>query len=431
MKPWVALFRVILACFSFSLAAAPALAAGDIEFDAAKDSVHNVGADKCKKCHEEIHRQWVSSMHANSSALKDPIHGAFYKNVMGDPTQEGLRDKKGKYPVCLKCHAPVAAVEGKTKLDAKDAYSDGVSCVTCHSFSGFKGTDRPDGKPLYGIDAYDVDSTSLYGPNGISYTLERTPDDATWPTPVHHPVPIQGNKAELFKSNDACMGCHEKRSNFHGAPLCRTGDEYRTDDSFVACQACHMPVVTVPKLEDGKVVEGEFVTIADHTMGGGHDQKMVARGITMDVETKKKNGDLAVTITVRNRLPHDFPTGAPFRNFYLKVASYDGEGNELWKNYKVHPIKDDPKAAFWYALGDDSGKPVPPPKATKVLANTRLKPNESRTLEYAVPDTPETAIIRVEALYDLLLPPIKAKVKGKIPDELLVPKLAASAEIRL
>ena len=124
-------------------------------------SLHHVPAESCKQCHEEIYMQWASSMHANSSALKDPIHGAFYRNVMGDPTEEGLR-KKGKYPVCLKCHAPVAAIEGKTKLDAAPAYANGISCVTCHSFSAFKGNDSPEGKPWYGVDAYEIDSEKLW-----------------------------------------------------------------------------------------------------------------------------------------------------------------------------------------------------------------------------------------------------------------------------
>ena len=97
----------------------------------------------------------------------------------------------------------------------------------------------------------------------------------------------------------------------------------------------------------------------------------------------------------------------------------------------MHPIKDDPKSAFWYTLGDAEGKPTVPPKATQVLADTRLKPNEERTLTYEVPVTADTKIVRAEALYDLLLPPIKANMKGKLPDDLLKPKLAASAEVRL
>lgn len=396
----------------------------------AAQTVQHVDPMSCKNCHEEIYKQWSGSMHANSSALKDPIHGAFYKNVIGDPTQEDVKAKNGKYPVCLKCHAPVAALEGKTKLDAKPAYAQGIGCTTCHSFSAFKGTDTPDGKPLYGTDAYVMDTASLHGPSGISYTTERTPEDATWPTPVHHPVPMEGNKSELFKSNDACMGCHEKRSNPHGTPLCRTGNEYRSGKNFVSCQACHMSIVTVPKLKDGQVVPGETVSIPDHSMAGGHDGKMITRGIALSMETQREGDTIKATLTVRNRLPHAYPTGAPFRNFFIRIATYDKDGQMLWKNYEVHPIKDDPKAAFWYTLGDEAGKPTMPPKATQVLADTRLKPNEVRTLEYEIPVKPGTSILRAEALYDLLLPPIKANMKGKLPEELLTPKLAASAEVR-
>ncbi len=397
----------------------------------ADTSVHHVEAKACKQCHEEIYQQWQGSMHANSSALNDPIHGAFYRQVMGDPLQEDLKSKKGQYPVCLKCHAPVAALENKTKLDAKPAYAAGVGCTTCHSFSRFNGTESEAGKPLYGVDAYEMDTDTLHGPSGISYTTERTPEDATWPTPVHHPIPLAGNEAELFKSNAACMGCHEKRNNFHGTPLCRTGDEYASSESFVNCQACHMAIVTVPKLKDGQVVPGETVSIPDHRMAGGHDAKMISRGISMSMQTERDGDTLKATLTVRNRLPHAYPTGAPFRNFFIRVASYDKDGKLLWKNYQVHPIKDDPKSAFWYTLGGPDGKPTLPPKATQVLSDTRLKPNEVRTLEYQIPLDAATHIVRAEALYDLLLPPIKGKLKGKIPDELLQPKLAASAEIRL
>jgi len=393
-------------------------------------SLHDVAPEACKQCHEEIYQQWKGSMHANSSALKDPIHGAFYNLVAGDPTQEGVKTKKGKYPVCLKCHAPVAAMEKKTKLDAKPSYANGISCVTCHSFISFKGNETKEGKPLYGIDAYNIDTTSLHGPSGNTYTTERVPEGSKWPTPINHTVPLQGNSAALFKSNDACMGCHEKRSNSKGTPLCRTGQEYRDAKNFVACQSCHMSIVTVPKLKDGKVIDGQTVSIADHSMAGGHDGKMITRGIAMTMETKKAGETIKVKLTIRNRLPHSYPTGAPFRNFFIKVAAYDKDGKELWKNFKIHPIKDDPKAAFWYTLGDEAGKPTSPPKATQILSDSRLQPNETRTLEYDIPNQAGTAIIRAEALYDLLLPPLKGKFKGKIPAELMKPKLAASAEVR-
>lgn len=397
---------------------------------AEKSAIHHVGAEVCKQCHEEIYQQWQGSMHAQSSALKDPIHGAFYRNVAGDPTQEGIK-LHGKPPVCLKCHAPVAAIDKTTKLDAADAYGAGVNCVSCHTLAKFKGSNTPEGKPLYGIDAYMVDKNYLHGPAGKTYTADRVPDNAAWPTPVHHPIPLLGNNVSMFQSNDACMGCHEKRSNFNKVALCTTGDEYRAAQANTNCQSCHMGIVSVPKLKNGQVVPNEFVSIADHSMGGGHDPRMVMRGLAMEMATEVTDTAINATVTLHNRLPHAYPTGAPFRNVYLKIAAYDARGKELWRNYKVHPIKDDPKSALWYTLGDASGKPTSPPQATQVLADTRLKPNEVRVLKYEIPRTVEMAIVRAEALYDLLLPPIKAKVRGKIPDALLRPHLAASAEVRL
>ena len=121
----------LLRTMAWAAAALAGLSVSSIQAEE-KVSIHHVGPVACKQCHEEIYNQWKGSMHANSSALKDPIHGAFYRNVVGDPTQEGVR-KGGKYPVCLKCHAPVAALDKKTKLDAAEAYANGISCVTCHA----------------------------------------------------------------------------------------------------------------------------------------------------------------------------------------------------------------------------------------------------------------------------------------------------------
>lgn len=402
-------------------------------------SVLHVPAEACQQCHAEIYQQWQGSMHANSSALKDPIHGAFYRNVMGDPTAEGVRGpniptKKDNYPVCLQCHAPIAAAENKTKLDAKPAYANGVGCTTCHTFNAYHGIKDPKtGKPRYGIAAYEQNPYTLYGPSGITYSTDtQQTANPNWPHPVFHTIPLQGNKANLFGSNDICMGCHEQRNNSFGTPLCITGAEYAKGGSFTNCQACHMPNVTVPKLHNGQPIPGQFVTIADHTMGGGHDAKMLSRSVSLDMALNIQADNINVTLKLHNRLPHSFPTGAPFRLAYLKLAAYDQTGKVLWQNYQRNPVIDDPKAAFWYTLGNaNTGKPTPPPLATAVLQDSRLNPNETRVLTYAIPASLKPAIVRAELFYDLLLPPLKASMQGKLPAELLQSKLVTAAEERL
>ena len=89
---------------------------------AADTPIHHVSSETCKTCHKDVYKQWSKSMHASSTALKDPIHATFYKKVVGDPTKEDVKHKaSGKYPVCLQCHAPNAARDKTTKLDAKPA----------------------------------------------------------------------------------------------------------------------------------------------------------------------------------------------------------------------------------------------------------------------------------------------------------------------
>ena len=297
----------------------------------ANESLHHVSAKECKICHEDIYSQWKGSMHANSTALKDPIHGAFYNAVIGNPEQEGIK-KKGKYPVCLQCHAPAAAKDGKTNLAAMQVYNEGVNCVACHTISSFKGTQKVEGGLRLGTQAYEFSDTSLQGP-GTNHT---NPD---W----KHPVFQNSANPEVFKTSAVCMGCHDQRKNSNKVALCQTGDEIASSEGSSNCLNCHMPIV------NGK---------ADHSLLGGHSAKMVSKGLVMTMATETNNKTLEVTIKMSNQLPHNFPTGAPFRNVYVKLTGYDIQGQEVWVSSQSHPAKDDKKAMFMYGLGDAEGNPA-------------------------------------------------------------------------
>ncbi|HID81410.1 MAG TPA: cytochrome c family protein [Chromatiales bacterium] len=374
---------------------------------------HEVSAEVCGSCHKEIYAEWKGSMHAQSSALVDPIHGAFYRKVVGDPKQEGVT-KKGKFPVCLRCHAPNAAIRKKTKLDSKIAFNEGVNCVFCHTLTKFKGTTKPNGKLRLGQAAYENSTTALQAPSGKNYSTAEKPEGASVTTPGFHPFPMEGGNSALLKSNDVCMGCHDRRNNFHGVPLCATGTEIADSKVFTSCQSCHMATVN-----------GH----ADHSMAGGHTEDMVRRAVIMDLNVSKKDGQYQATVKILNKLPHKFPTGAPFRNVYLKLTAYDDGGNVVWQNYKTHPMKEDPKAMFVYTLGDDEGKPAMPPKAKKVLSDTRLEPNTEKSLSYQIPAS-GIKVVRAELLYNLLLPKLVTQLDKVLTDDLRNPKQAAFAEVR-
>lgn len=342
-------------------------------------------------------------MHANSTALKDPIHGTFYKAVIGDPTKEGVK-KKGKYPVCLQCHAPAAAKDGKTDLSALPVYNEGINCVACHTISTFKGTKKAEGGMRLGTEAYEFSDTSLQGP-GTNHS------DADW----QHPFFQNTANPDVFKTSAVCMGCHDQRKNSNKVALCQTGGEIAKSDGSINCLSCHMPVV------NGKV---------DHSLLGGHSAKMVSKGLLMTMETVKGNEVLDVTIKLKNQLPHKFPTGAPFRNVYVKLTGYDKDGQEAWVSSQSHPVKDDKKAMLMYSLGDADGKPAPPPKATQVLGDSRLKPHEERLLTYSIPKQ-NIVKVRAVAYYDLLLPPMKKKFSAPKHKELITSKVIATTENKI
>ncbi len=378
---------------------------------------HHLSAEACRECHQEIYQQWQSSMHANSTAIKDPIHGAFYNALVGSPHEEDMKHKaSGKYPVCLKCHAPNAARDTKTKLDAIPAYNEGVNCLTCHMIKGYKGVlPKAEGEKMkLGVDAYEM-SDVLQGPSGKVFTqmpIATPPPESGLAVPSFHPFPMESNTA-ILRTSEVCLGCHEQRNNPNGVPLCNTGSEFRAAGSF-NCQQCHMPV------NKG---------YADHSMMGGHSGAMLERGVILTLDAKKQDDNINATVTLKNMLPHKMPTGAPFRNMYVKLAAYNALGQPLWQNFKKHPIKDDPKSMFMLKLLDDNNKPAPPPKATKQGKDTRLEPRETRSIEYSLP-AKDVAVVRAELYYDLLLPPLKKKFQS-IPPELKKSRVIARSEMRI
>jgi len=401
---------------------------------AGDDSIHHVSAEVCKNCHKDIYKQWKGSMHANSTALKDPIHGTFYRKVMGDPTKEGVKSKSGKYPVCLQCHAPNAAKDKVTKLDTKPAYSEGVNCIACHTLTNFKGIDTPTkGKLQLGLKAYEVsDKIQAPGRNSNNKLAALTAsgdefgfgggDEDKKPNPHLGQavtldgkdipsLPMEANPQQQRTSN-ACMGCHDRRNNAHGVPLCATGNEYIASQSQVDCLSCHMATAN---------------GIADHSMGGGHNMGMLQRSVMFMMKSDKNGDKIHSTVTITNKQPHTMPTGAPFRNIYLKVAAYDKSGNVVWENAKGHPAKADPQAFMFMTLKDEKDQPTAPPTAKKLGDDTRLKAFEARDLSYDIP-AKGVVLVRAELYYNLLWPSLVKKFSKKIPADVMAPKLIATAE---
>jgi hypothetical protein len=166
--------------------------------------------------------------------------------------------------------------------------------------------------------------------------------------------------------------------------------------------------------------------VADHSMGGGHDPAMLKRAVVFDVDAVQDGDVLKTTVYLKNQLPHAMPTGAPFRNLFIKLTAYDEQGEVVWQNAEDHPSKSDPQAYLSYALTDDAGMPAPPPTATKPGDDTRLKPHEERELAYEIP-AEGVVLVRGELFYNLLWPGLVEKF-SHLPTELTDPVMIAEYE---
>ncbi|ALG69415.2 cytochrome c family protein [Beggiatoa leptomitoformis] len=359
---------------------------------------HQLSTAICGACHQDIFAQWQSSMHAQSTALSDPVHGGIYKEVVGSPTTEGIT-LKGAYPVCLNCHAPNAALVTKTKLDDAN-YHEGVSCVTCHTAKHFKGIFDDKGAVLFGIQTYLLSNTHLQSPSGRYLAPEL---DAT------HPFPMEPNQT-MLRTSQVCVGCH---SQFHVL-----ASEPNTQPT-PTCQSCHMP----------KINESTH-----HAIAGGHSEVMIKRAVIVTLETQAEGKTLKTQVHLQNILPHYFPDGSPLRNAYLKLTAYSKEGQLVWHNFQSFPPvdTDDPQAFLSLIVVNETGdvQPILPHQITEkdIRSDTRLRPYEKRTLRYEI-TADNITVIRAELIYNLLPYDVINKFT-ELTGDLTNPVVAGMAEIR-
>src|SRR5258708_3047854 len=95
--------------------------------------------NECKKCHANHYNDWSGSMHAYAS--DDPVFLAM--------NARGQRETGGALgDFCVRCHAPLALHEGKTKdgtdLGSVDPKYKGINCFYCHAVDASNGVnDNP------------------------------------------------------------------------------------------------------------------------------------------------------------------------------------------------------------------------------------------------------------------------------------------------
>jgi len=315
----------------------------------------------CEACHQEISAKWETSRHANSHFSKnDLFRQSLAYMVQKNPTSI-LDEVKVS---CAKCHNPRLAKSGMSdeekvglllgdsdttksfhKMLNNKNMKNGINCVVCHNVESIH-LNKKEGSQGMGSITFGEQGT-MFGPF----------DDAI--SPYHKTAQrdhFVGNNPKL------CFACHFSAKNKHGVEVYATGKEYEAfSQDKEGCKDCHM----------SKPREGYA---SNHAAVGEKPKKRMVRThrfasvdnsniMTDYVDIKAKTEGNTFVLTLKNRTPHNIPTGYGLREILLKVTFLDKDDHVL----KTHLYR---LGATWK---DAKGELTIPHLATTKSRDTRLK----------------------------------------------------------
>jgi len=258
--------------------------------------------------------------------------------AMGPGVFAQIHDQPALTAGCIRCHAPLAEQPKNPHLAA-----DGMTCSACHSRAHEKFGPPPNAKTL-------LAPVSQYpSPHG------------------------RMNVRDFFEDVEFCATCHQFKEGsaerVHGTFLQNTVEEWKASRAAregKTCQTCHMP--------DRR-----------HFFRGIHDPETVRSGVrwAFDAQTVGSRAVGRMTLT-NTSAGHYFPTYV-VPEVWMRIELKDARGGILAASERLIARK------LSFALG----------KWTEI-SDTRLRPDETATLDYNGPIPPGalTIVGRVVVLPD-------------------------------
>lgn len=295
---------------------------GGLAGPAAADTDPMKSPEYCGGCHTRIFQEWKSS--AMGTDLSNPIVYQFYTGTNGKGEQDGMGFQPfthGEKGDCADCHVPQLVMnehkvgrEVDLGLAMKEKLDHGISCNWCHTISHVnleKGADGRYKTRVFETVVQDTSGTKL-GP------IKNAKSPA-------HPT----RYSALHKDSKLCGTCHLNQEKFLSISAYddwkQAFDAGKTKDT---CQTCHMP------LHKGKVevaVGGPKRSgVRSHAFPGAHDPAILAKALSLKVDTTVQDGLLTVKTVVENvGAGHKVPGSGPIRNVILKIDVTDANGQPL------------------------------------------------------------------------------------------------------
>jgi hypothetical protein len=294
---WIVLCSLVSAFFLWRLIRPLNIFVVDDRFErpvavATPEGLKSVSARECRACHEDIYREWATSMHAR--AWQDPYFQVDFKF-------------DGSQQICLNCHTPLEnqqenlvvgfrdRAKFKPLLKPNPAYDptlreEGVTCAICHVRDG-----------------------KIVGP----FASETAP----------HPVVVDPDMASGF---GPCARCHIVTNSrwdvFYRIPPCGTVAEISETGQRPDCIGCHMPPVVRPYAGGGVPRSGRR-----HLFQGGHVPEMVRSALEVSQRMKELGGGKVTCVVSLTNVgaAHFLPTGTPDRHLSLELRLLDGKGKTI------------------------------------------------------------------------------------------------------
>jgi predicted CXXCH cytochrome family protein len=234
----------------------PVLAAESPRPDIQKEGY--AGSESCKKCHEDIHKEWTITRHAQ--AFSSPIFQRDWSKVNSDVK-------------CLECHTT-----GYDPATGKFT-QEGVACESCH---GPFQSDHPD-KPM-----------PLTPDADLCQTCHKTTTDE-WHASKHSQAGIQCQDCHNPHSQtpkaktitELCTNCHKERGD--------TFTHSTHSSSGLECSNCHM--FSKPRTDDpigGLVATGHTFSVGSEACIGCHQDTVHTRD-----EIVKLSGQVAESAVLK------------------------------------------------------------------------------------------------------------------------------------
>lgn len=316
---------------------------------------------KCKRCHERVYEEW------ETSPLSKSIHSPAFRAAL----DAFLRSPMGKDKAqCFRCHAPHVREFPESaqlfidQVKAGDPSLDGVACSQCHLI---KQVDRAKSPPE---PTYEIGGKTLYGPyKDFVQNLAH-----------------QSMESSLFKKSDLCLNCHQAVPV--AANLGKTNDLLGGWDRSQAlksgkeCQDCHMPEQVAESANGEKKRK-----IANHTFPG-RIGKVRQESAKLEVQTRVDGEKTTVTVKVQSLVPHNLPATHPA--WATVVLNLDIKG----KNLKT--VFTDKRIYGRTYVDAKDQKTIFDFEAVKVLEDTVLKPEETRTETFTFPTPKDTKTFDVD-----------------------------------